>query len=423
MGNGKVQEMLLGNRISRSEIRNRLKLMTTFFWVAFFLSIGLRTARETVLSSYIPQIVFSMGIGIASILILMKLFLFDRMSHHQLFLMVIIFFTTFIVSEISKTQSLFANMLLILGCLEIPFKKIIKRYVYLVASILVIAYLTTVIGLTKNYEIASLDGIKYAMGGNYPTDFAAHIFYLLCAYVYMRSTKLGLGDLGPLVIGLFLVGFLTKTQADTVAIFLLLVLVLVYIFQDYLMEHKYMRRIYGVLLGWSFIVPGIFAVIIYWLTFAFNYEDKVFIWINQLFTNRLNFGNQAFNVYGIKLFGQPVLQNGWGGVRTNLINSGLGNLTYFFIDSSYVSMLIIYGLFMTVSILCGLMIHLYMQIKNDNVLYVLVWIPILLVSLVDQHLLEIQYNVFLFGFFAYFERNVHQFPSVPQIRVNDLRRW
>ncbi|PTM21425.1 hypothetical protein DA798_10235 [Lactobacillus sp. PFC-70] len=415
--------MLSGDRISRREKRNKVQLMTIFFWIAFFLSIGLRTARETVLSAYIPQLVFSMGIIVSSTLILIKVLLFDRMNHRQLFFMVAIFFTTFIVSQISKTQSLFANMLLILGCLDIPFKKIIRNYVYLTAVILIIAYLTTIIGLTKNYEIASADGIKYAMGGNYPTDFAAHIFYLLCAYVYMRATKLRLLDVGPLIIGLLLVGFFTKTQADTIAIFLLLIFVVIYTLRKWLMKNRYVKQICMTAVGWSFTLPGVFAVIIYWLTATFNYGDKTFIWLNQLLTNRLNFGSQAFDVYGVKLFGQPVLQNGWGGARTGLINSGLGNLTYFYIDSSYISMLIIYGFFFTALVLCGLMIHLYVRLKDSDILYALIWIPILLVSVVDQHLLEVQYNIFLLGIFAYFEQSMCYVSVVPRIKINDLRHW
>lgn len=416
--------MQLRVEAQKREVKNRAKLMNVIFWIAFTLSIGLRTIQATVLSAYLPKVTVTAGIGIASVLIICKILLFDRTSHGQLFIFTIVVFVTFIVGQISTVHSLLPSLLLILGCLEIPFKKIAKNYVIIVSIVLIVAYITTVIGLTKNYTIVTQDGIKYAMGGTYPTDFAAHIFYLLCAYVYMRAKKINFLDLLLVVFGLVFVKYLTKTQADTIAIFVLLLVVVIYIFQNRILKVKFLKKIYTNVIGWTFIIPGVFAGIIYWLTFSFNYIDPAFTKLNQLFTNRLALGNQAFVSYGIKLFGQPVFQNGWGGTRASIFNSGLGNLTYYFIDSSYVAMLIVYGSFFTVLLLGGLMIHLYQKLRNNDILYVLIWIPILLVSIIDQHLLEVQYNVFLLGLFAYFEQSSNgTFLNVPRMSMSELRHW
>lgn len=410
-------------KLQRREIRNRVGLLNSLFWIAFFLTVGLRTMQATVLSSYLPHSILTIGIAVSSALIIVKLFFLDRMSHQQLFIMTLIFFTTFIVSKISNVNSLFSNIILVLGCLEIPFKRIAKNYVVIVSIILGIAYLTTLVGLTKNYSVLTSDGVKYAMGGTYPTDFAAHIFYLLCAYIYSRAKKINILDLGVLVAGFLLVKYITKTQADTVAIFVLIMVVIIYCFQNRIMKSTFARKLYTTTVRWIFLLPLIFAVGICWLTWSFNYVDKTFIHLNSLFTNRLNIGNQAFVAYGIKLFGQPVIQYGWGGTRTSIFGSGLGSLTYFFIDSSYVSMLIVYGLFFTILVLFGLMYHLYKKLESNHILYVLIWIPILLVSVIDQHLLEIQYNIFMLGIFAYFTQNTESiFLSVPKISIKELRR-
>lgn len=63
--------------------------------------------------------------------------------------------------------------------------------------------------------------------------------------------------------------------------------------------------------------------------------------VNNLLSGRITLGKQALQLYGIKPLGQNIYIRGNGGIQ------GLNNVTdaYFFIDSSFLDILIRYGAF------------------------------------------------------------------------------
>lgn len=149
-----------------------------------------------------------------------------------------------------------------------------------------------------------------------------------------------------------------------------------------------------------------------------------FVRLNGLLTNRLALGNHAYLVNGLKMFGQNIIQSGWGGTSSEMFNNSIGNLTYFFIDSSYIGMLLCYGVIFTVITLGAISINLYSRIKAEDALYMFVWLSILLVSAVDQHLLEVQYNVFLLGICAEFmNRTAKHQNEMSYVKYAELKEW
>ena len=108
-------------------------------------------------------------------------------------------------------------------------------------------------------------------------------------------------------------------------------------------------------------------------------------------SQRLSFSKKGIEVYGISIFGQYIPMQGNGGSTQTPSN-------YFFLDSSYISILLQYGLiiFIVILIIWG-MIGLRARKEKD---WVLLWILAMIAfqSLMEQHLMDISYNPFLWIF-------------------------
>lgn len=130
-----------------------------------------------------------------------------------------------------------------------------------------------------------------------------------------------------------------------------------------------------------------------------DFIDALYKRKQYIFETGLNLESAAFffqkgmEVYGFSIFGQYIPMQGNGGSTETPLN-------YFFLDSSYISILLQYGLIMFVMILIlwGI-IGLRARKEKD---WVLLWILAIIAfqSIMEQHLLDISYNPFLWILFA-----------------------
>ena len=140
--------------------------------------------------------------------------------------------------------------------------------------------------------------------------------------------------------------------------------------------------------GYKYIFP-LCALLIIFLTYLYSTGDDFILLINFFLSGRLALGFDALMSKGIPLLGQKYIQYGAG-----------SGIYYNFIDSSYLVLLIIYGI-----ILFLLVMYVYVRIcshcisiRNRVLLYVLFIIAIN--SMIEQHFMEFAYNPFYMAFSA-----------------------
>ena len=123
------------------------------------------------------------------------------------------------------------------------------------------------------------------------------------------------------------------------------------------------------------------------------HRQELSVLLDSILSQRLSFSQKGMEVYGFSIFGQYIPMQGNGGSTETPLN-------YFFLDSSYISILLQYGLIMFVMILIlwGI-IGLRARKEKD---WVLLWILAIIAfqSIMEQHLLDISYNPFLWILFA-----------------------
>ncbi|MCC3164042.1 hypothetical protein [Lactiplantibacillus pentosus] len=302
-----------------------------------------------------------------------------------------------VVTLTSGAHYLLPTVMLVLAARQVSFRRIMQVYLAVVGSILLLAFIAAEIGLIKNITFVTDDGVRQSFGVVYTTDFAAHIFYICAAYLYLQARRFRLVMLIPALLGLVVIYQFTKTMTDTIALFVLISGYLVYVYRRKHQHVKWLRP----LLRYSFLTLPIASGLMIGLSNIFNYQDKLLATLNDALSTRLALGQNALLAYGVKLFGQsPIPINGWGGDRVNTFTNGVGLTTYFFIDSSFLNMLISYGLLFTVVVLAGITWFLYQRTRQNDYLLPVIMMAIAISSMFDQHFLEVTYNSFILMLFA-----------------------
>ncbi|EQM53776.1 polysaccharide biosynthesis protein [Lactiplantibacillus plantarum EGD-AQ4] len=302
-----------------------------------------------------------------------------------------------VVTLTSGAHYLLPTVMLVLAARQVSFRRIMQVYLAVVGGILLLAFIAAEIGLIKNITFVTDDGVRQSFGVVYTTDFAAHIFYLCAAYLYLQARRFRLVMLIPALLGLVVVYQFTKTMTDTIALVVLISGYLVYVYRRKHRHVKWLRP----LLRYSFLTLPIASGLMIGLSNIFNYQDKLLATLNDALSTRLALGQNALLAYGVKLFGQsPIPINGWGGDRGQTVASGVGDATYFFIDSSFLNMLISYGLLFTVIVIAGITWFLYQRTRHNDYLLPVIMMAIAISSMFDQHFLEVTYNSFILMLFA-----------------------
>ena len=124
----------------------------------------------------------------------------------------------------------------------------------------------------------------------------------------------------------------------------------------------------------------------------FYQQDNEFLEsINEAITGRLALGKKGLDDYGIPLLGQDVPMVGFGGSTTL-------EEEYFFIDSSYLNILLRYGILFLIMVLIIYGTICYKH-KKDTVLMLAV-VLLAISCFIDHHMMEAAYNPLTYALFA-----------------------
>ncbi|ETY74889.1 hypothetical protein LFAB_05215 [Lactiplantibacillus fabifermentans T30PCM01] len=323
-----------------------------------------------------------------------KLFFVDKFSQREI--LFIVFFTLVLILSYyySSSSDMLVVAVMCLGAKNVNFRDICRIALYIGAALLVTFLLLSLVNVIPNYVY----GDRNSFGISYTTDFAAHVFYLACTYIYLRFDVLKWWDFALVIVLTAFVQFFTHTDVDVISLLILLFVMVIYRFRVSWSKHFKPVLIF---LRTSWIWLLIFPGIIIGLSMKYDANNAIFTKINDLISNRLYYGSYAFTSYGVRLFGQPVLESGWGGANGyDTYHNAASQVTYFFIDSSYINMLVKFGLALSIVFLYLFLLTSYKDTKQNNFKIPLILLVIFASSIIDQHLFELAYNPFVLVIFA-----------------------
>lgn len=328
-------------------------------------------------------------------LVLLKIFLFDDLDLKWLAIDAIALILLLITWRTSKEFSLFSMGIFVLGARNVDFKRIIKIYFYVGMLLLAFVVISAMGGLIRNlvYRRDMTNIVRQSFGIAYPTDFAAHVLYLILAYAYLKFGKIKWYDYAVfLAAAVFLVKF---SDARLSAYAIILSIPVLWIGQRAQTDHLLSRFIAS--FYWT--VPILLAYLVIIASYFFTPLNKTLTKVNNASSGRLFLGHKAISEYGFSMFGKQIIEHGWGGAN-GLKMSQNAPANYFFVDSSFLRMTILYGIIMAIIILLAMTKISWESFQKGSFALASIIVIVSVSAMVEQRLLDLAYDPFLIALLA-----------------------
>ena len=354
------------------------------FLFAFCIYLTMETLTTTTFS--IPWRMIEFGRTAALILIVWKIISFDCLEFRTLLGIVLLFANALAVKIFAGYWEPLRWVLLLVGAHDVSFHKILKSYLVISLSILLYAFGGSLLGIIVNLQYdAGLRGVRNSFGIIYPTDFAAHVFFLLLVFLYLKRDKVK-SDMYLFVLVIAgLIFYFCSARLDSLCICLLTV---GHIWLK--LKHPGKKK-KDPLFSYALYSMPVLMSIMWFLTIWFAQRGAFLSELDRFLSSRLYMQEKGLAEYGIRLFGQYIKMAGNGG-------SIILPEEYFFIDCSYFYILLQYGVFFLIAVF-AVHIMICKKYKQDSY-FALVMILLSVNSLISHHLLEVAYNPFALALLA-----------------------
>lgn len=373
-------------------IKNRISAETLFF-IAFISRLIIATWDTTMF----PQVGILRKVSLLLVLICAttKIALYDSFSIDEMVGIGIVGAAILIQFITTRSNVLLITLLLVVAAKNIDFNKIMKVYLIIVGSTIGFAFICSKMEVIKNLRYWSEDNLSYrnSFGVVYCTDFAAHVFFLLLAYYYLRADKLKWYEyIVTAIIGL-IVYKTTYAKLDSICI--LLLIILFGVGNAITVSDRLNKRIsycWSILIRCiSTVIMFVSAIVMWILTMKYSNDIGWMATLDELITKRLSIANNTLNQYGIGLFGKKVELIGNGNVTWQVEG-------YNFVDCSYLYTALLYGVVIIVILMSA---YSYMVYKNRLNIYLCYSVILIAInSMISHHLIDISYNSFIIGVLA-----------------------
>lgn len=302
-------------------------------------------------------------------------------SIKHLFILVLFFAIGTVVAMVSEKETqIFVPLLFIINGLFLRDGKLVRCYLYVVASICIITILLNIIGLYPNDALVENRGVRYYLGFTYTTYASNFFLHLYIGYISIKKKSISiLETIAVLVINQILF-MLTDTKAVYMLVyFSVLSLWIIRIFNKIPQSYLFKTAAY-------YSMP-ILSILIIILTVSYK-QTYYYTKLDKILAGRIKLGNQGIKEYGFSLFGNATQ---WETGRQGIERSG----DYFFVDSSYLNIMLTFGLIALAFIVIGFMIlsiRAY-QVKNYYLCFAIMLLAIH--AFTDPQLFELRYNPLL----------------------------
>lgn len=232
-------------------------------------------------------------------------------------------------------------LLLVFSARDIEFKKLLGTFSLATFSVLIVTILASKMGIISNMLMSADAGYRYSFGFSYVSFASQRMFFALCSYLMFRGKKISYLELLALLMSTI---YMYQQTSTTSPLYLSLLILTYALFSLKLFKFDFINSnvITTSIAKYAFILA--LAITLY---FCFYSTGDLFHLVDQLTHNRLRLSVQGFRNFGVSLLGRPIS-------FTTLDIFGNYASNYNFIDSSFVQLLVIDGLAVSVFMLAAL---------------------------------------------------------------------
>lgn len=338
----------------------------------------------------VPSVFWKLCRFTAMGLVIWKVVQFDCFSLKETIFIAFLFANALLVKMIAGYSEPMEWTIFLVGAKDVSFERIAKSYFVISFSILLYAFAASMLDVIDNLQYEQGRGIRNSFGIIYPTDFAAHVFFLMLVYFYLKKDRVKIHNYMFCLLITILVYQFCKTRLDCICMAMLIAGHMALKYQKGKGQPSGRQKQSRFAICGMFSMPA--AMIIMWgLTKLYDLGVPLAYNINYWISSRLRLQSDATREYGVQLFGQYIQMIGNGGSEILPGN-------YFFLDCSYYYIILQHGL------LFGfLVLAVYVLCYRKNIEDRYFQLTIFLISLncmIAHHLLDLAYNPFALALFA-----------------------
>lgn len=314
-------------------------------------------------------------------LMLWKIIMDTEFSSRQIGRYVLCAVEILLVYYCTRNKNLIFLFVMIIAVSDICFSKILKTYIWTTGLCTGTVILSRALELIPARNDFTEKRFRYALGFDYVTTGANFWMYLVLAYICYRRKKFTWLEAAILETITYVFFIFTDTKnafaITTIAIMVALILKV--------WNEDFGRYVFSFLIKYMLLIGTILISIL-----TFFYEKSTFIreTVNDLLTNRVKLTYDAVQEYGIKLFGQAI---DWIG---GTINFEKEYVDYNYVDSSYMQILLSYGIILLIMIIIGYYLLGKLIVKEKQWYLGLAVVLSAIHSTFDPQLLWVQYNIY-----------------------------
>lgn len=341
-------------------ISEKIYLCTLFIWVvvASLVTTTYFVRLDGFLSLYRSLLYFTIfALLTKELMNLSKTLNYFRFHWKQLLTVTAFFLAMFIVAK-NRDGMLDINvLLLVFSARDIDFRKLLGTFSLATFLVLCLTIYASQKGIIANMFMNADGGYRFSLGFNYVSFASQRMFFALCSYLMFRGKKITYIEL----MALLLATIYMYQQTSTSSPFYLSILILTYA----LLSVKIFKKEFIIGNFWTktLVQYGFILALVIILYFCFYSSGNLFHLVDQFTHNRLRLSVNGFQNFGVSWLGQPIS-------FTTLDIFGNFTSNYNYIDSSFVQLLVIDGLIVSVFMLFALtkVMRYFVSIQKDIVL-------------------------------------------------------
>lgn len=382
-------------RVMKEQIKDYTLDGNHIFYIAFLALYVGSFVKLTTYATYVsPNWISKLSYLIVGLL-LVKIYFFDELRLKSFLVNTLLLIIAFISWRKTHAFDIFMYTALILGAKGINFRALVEWFFKIGVIMTIFIILSSQVGIIRDLVYLRNGFSRHALGVNYPTDFGAHVLNLVLAYCYIFFKKLNWKYY--LIIFLIDILLMLATQARLDVVAILLIIPVMKIAQSAFYNHSISRNI----ASFFWIFPPVLTYITIIASYFYNSSNHIFHIFNKIFSQRLRLSHLGIERYGIHPFGNLVVEHGFGGSKGfHSFYTTAMSKQYFYIDSSFMRLFIIYGIVIGIIFVTIMTIISLQSVIKREYCFAGIMLVASIGFLIEPHLLDISFNPFLIALLA-----------------------
>lgn len=357
---------------------NKDKMINFLFYFSYLFFVLMNMTRWVNNISFIHDIIKVILYPLLIIIILLQVTKFNFKSIIKVMIITSIFFLSYYVT---KDLGIIFILLFVIAAKHINLKNFITYDLIIKIIFLIFIILLYYLGLTQNNTIYdSLRGTRYAFGFGHPNTFAVYILNICSDLVYLNYGKKNI----KVYFILLLLGYFIDRFCDSrTSFFVIIISIFLSLSINKLSKFKLNKKII------TYIFPvALFITVLFVSYFINNPGNSLLKSVDRLLSYRLSLFSTFYQAYPIKLFGNEFIN----------YNTCVSLSTCYVLDNIYLTLILKYGLLLTILLCLGFVARFKMALKNNEMSLVICLLIYIIHGFMENSLFILSYNPFLICF-------------------------